>query len=271
MVKEGLTFSIHVFSKYISNGRPSVAVVSGLQDRLQEYIRVASHSINKTPRERFSTSVRDWATLQVDSVTAGSFKMECVTNSDIAKSEKLSKACELLVQFSKGEFDINQVRKQIGEEGIFLASLLAEFVSKSSSSMSITWQSESTSGGYLAIDKRRADNFLKAVGYAKKGKNQRKVITIKLTPEEADPLRKPVRGTGGHQSLIKGLQSKLKKDNAIDLTASEIEKIARYGLNYGGGGFQNRLLGIAKALKQVDASLQTSFATGTRSSRIDEY
>ena len=82
-------------------------------------------------------------------------------------------------------------------------------------------------------------------------------ITITLTRIEAEPLRKPVIGQGGMQSLLRILQSKLTPENTIELTLEEIEKILRYGLNYGQGGFQDRLLGIARALKRVGISFYT--------------
>ena len=59
------------------------------------------------------------------------------------------------------------------------------------------------------------------------------------------------------QTLLKGLQTKLKDDNSITLTDTEIERILRYGLNYGQGGFQNRLVPIARILYDVNGAFRT--------------
>jgi len=268
--KERLTISLNIVSKYVARGTGPSQIVTPIQDRLQEYIRRAAHSINKTPRNRIPHVLEDWATIELASVAAGSFKMEWLTNSDLEKSQTLAQACEVLAKFFVEDIDVGAIKEQIGDEGIFVAYLLADFISKTQLSVSISWLSETIPGGYLAIDKRRADKFISAVGYSKKDRKSKKeenIITLTISPQDAELIKLPVRGIGGHQSLMKGLQKKLAKDNTIQLTASEVEKIVRYGLNYGGGGFQNRLLPLAKAIKQLDASLQTSFMTGTRAPR----
>jgi hypothetical protein len=262
--------SLHVFSRFISNGQIPFPIMSELEDRIQHYLRFAAHSINRTPSGRVSTSVKDWATMRLAGIAAGSFKMECVSNTiDPNQNAILSKACEALMKLSEGNTDVDSIRHDIGEDGIFLAFLLAQFVAKSDISMSISWLSEENSKGYLAIDKRRAEKFLRSHESFKE-RQKMNVITLKLTDEEADPIRKEIRGTGGHQSLLRALQSKLTKQNTIELTPEEIEKILRYGMNYGSGGFQNRIVGIAKALKRVDVSFHSAFAGRIRSAESED-
>jgi hypothetical protein len=268
--KERLTISLSIISKHVARGTGPSQIVTPILDRLQQYLRSTAHAINKTPSGRIPHVLEDWATMELASVAAGSFKMEWLTNSDLEKSQKLSQACEVLSKFFISDIDVNTIKEQIGDEGIFVAYLLADFISKTQLSISMSWLSETITGGHLTIDKKRADKFISAVGYSKKGKKANKeenIVTLTINPQDADLIRLPVRGTGGHQSLMKSLQKKLSKDNTIQLTASEVEKVVRYGLNYGGGGFQNRLLPLAKAIKQLDASLQTSFVTGTRAPR----
>lgn len=258
-VKGKITLGLHVFSEVISDGQAPVEIISPLQDRVQQFISWAAHAISSTRIITAGASYTDWAALRLAAVGTGSFKMEYVSNnSDDEQLDKLSRACEALAKLTNGDSDIESIKQQIGDEGIFLASLLAEFISKSDLSISISWFSGNAPHGYLALDKRRANNLLSALDYDNKKKNTN-IIVLKLTPEEVAPLKKEVNGSGGHQNLLRNLKSKLKEDNTIELTADEIEKIIRYGLNYGGGGFQGRLVGIAKALKRVDASLQASF------------
>jgi len=253
--EEKLTVRLHVFSEF--EDKVPLSIISPLQSNFQQYMSWAAHTIDRGQEARIESSVKDWSEFNLTSVASGSFKMECVSNSDKAKSEKLSMACTLLGNISNGEYDnLDIIKQQIGDDGIHFASFFAQFVSRSKLSLSISWVSSSSSGGYLAIDKRRADNFLKMLdSYEQRGTYR--VLTIKLTDEEAEPIRRSVNGIGGMQSLLRNLQSKLTQDNMITLTPDEIEKILRYGLNYGQGGFQDRLRGIARVLKHVGAAFQT--------------
>ena len=109
-------------------------------------------------------------------------------------------------------------------------------------SLTISWKSENIPDGYLAIDKRRADIVLLIIG-----KDEPiRTIKIKLTKDEADPIRRPITGIGGMQSLLRKLKKDLTKEDEIELTYADIDKIRKYGLTYGQGGFQGRLVGIAR-------------------------
>jgi hypothetical protein len=109
-------------------------------------------------------SLKDWVTLHLASVSTGSFKMECVSNEDKNKSDKLSKACEFLATLYRGNYsDIRDIKKKIGDQGLVYAQALAQFVSDLDLSLTIRWQSDNGPDGYLAIDKRRADNVLSTV------------------------------------------------------------------------------------------------------------
>ena len=77
------------------------------------------------------------------------------------------------------------------------------------------------------------------------------MIKIKLSPGEIELLNKPVRGEGGMESLLLQLQRKLKLDGSIELSQAEIERITRYCLEYGEGGFQERFCAIFNALKRA--------------------
>lgn len=262
---EHLTVRLHVFSEHISEGRVPLSIISPLQNTFQQYMTWTAHAIDRSPKGRVPASFKDWSGFNLTSVSDGSFKMECVSSSNSKQTEILAKACELLADLSNGTFDIGSLEKEFGEEFgeefgneiVHYASLLAEFVSKFDLSMSISWASSGDPTGYLALDKRRVDNFLNIMSLLRKDKVLRK-ITITLTPTEAEPIRKPIVGVGGMQSLLRRLQSKLTVENTIELSLDEIEKILRYGLNYGQGGFQDRLVGLARALKRVGSSFYTA-------------
>ena len=65
---------------------------------------------------------------------------------------------------------------------------------------------------------------------------------VQLIPGETELVRRPLRGQGGFQSFFQELQWKLGADNVISLSPATIGKIRRYAEDYGGGGFQQRLL-----------------------------
>lgn len=262
---DNLVLRFHVFSDNISEGKVPFPIIAPLVASFQNYFTVVSHIINKSSKkserikQKTVSSAPDWTILNLASIATGSFKMECVSNSSPQETEKLAKACELLSKISNANnADIRSLKDQVGEEGLHFASALAQCIANLDLSFSIKWTSPDTSNGYLAIDKRRAQRFLDILESENKTFAKTRNVTITLTDEEAEPLRRKVNGEGGMQSLLRGLQKKLDdKTNTIELTPAEIEKILRYGLNYGQGGFQGRLEGLAKALRRISSSMQT--------------
>ncbi|MEP7308509.1 MAG: hypothetical protein ABJA98_23640 [Acidobacteriota bacterium] len=59
------------------------------------------------------------------------------------------------------------------------------------------------------------------------------------TPTEASIIRKPIRGQGGFQSLLRKLQHQL-GGRQLDVSPVDVERLRRYSAAYGGGGFQRR-------------------------------
>ncbi len=69
--------------------------------------------------------------------------------------------------------------------------------------------------------------------------------SVKLTDGEVDELNLPVVGEGGFQSLLLRLQEKLDPTtNELELDDGDLEAIPRYAFDYGGGGFEQRLVKI---------------------------
>jgi len=63
-------------------------------------------------------------------------------------------------------------------------------------------------------------------------------------------LSKEARGTGGFQSLLRRLQTRL-NGRDLELHVEDIERIARYVREYGKGGFQSRLTGVLNELESL--------------------
>ena len=87
-----------------------------------------------------------------------------------------------------------------------------------------------------------------------------KSITVVLSGEELRLLRKPVVGSGGHQSLLRKLQANLHRATGIlTIEEEEIHRIIRYRKKYGQGGFQDRLRTMADALAGLEAQQELNF------------
>ncbi len=80
-------------------------------------------------------------------------------------------------------------------------------------------------------------------------------IIISLTDNDVNLLRKELHGTGGFQSLIASLQTKL-RGNDLELDFADMERIARYVKQYGRGGFQGRLDGVLTEIKNLAHALR---------------
>jgi hypothetical protein len=69
-----------------------------------------------------------------------------------------------------------------------------------------------------------------------------KPVSIALSATTATTLRKPIRGHGGFQSLLRRLQGQL-DGRHLDVSPADVERLRRYSAAYGGGGFQRRTKG----------------------------
>ena len=74
--------------------------------------------------------------------------------------------------------------------------------------------------------------------------------SIDLTDDELAVVTRPVRGSGGFQSLLKALRRNM-EGSRLSITPSLAKRIARYATRYGRGGFQDRLRRIVSAAERV--------------------
>jgi hypothetical protein len=65
------------------------------------------------------------------------------------------------------------------------------------------------------------------------------MVTISLAPAAVAKLRRPVNGRGGFQTLLRKLAGQL-NGNQLSLDEQDIERLIRYTIAYGPGGFQER-------------------------------
>jgi hypothetical protein len=65
------------------------------------------------------------------------------------------------------------------------------------------------------------------------------LIQIPLSAQAQKVFGKPIVGQGGHQTLLRRLQAQI-QDGVLSVSPEDMEKMLRYMLSYGSGGFQQR-------------------------------
>jgi hypothetical protein len=74
--------------------------------------------------------------------------------------------------------------------------------------------------------------------------------SVRLPPDVAAEIRKPIEGQGGFQDLLRKLQGQLSADGSVlTVTDEDIERIGRYK-KYEPGGFEERLAPLLELLRQ---------------------
>jgi len=253
----------------------------------QEFVSAAAHKAAGT-NEYPNYPTSDWSVLEITKLGKGSLDLECVSK-DPAKVDQLSKACVLLSKLASGESDLEVIRNEMGSDGFTFAVSLLRFVKSLDLSLSIRWTTKDNPNNFVPLDAKRAEKILDAIdladsraerGKLKTEKKETKTkqarlepiasltvemnedqlqpiskLTIKLTDEEVEGIKMAVRGEGGMQSLLRDLQRAIQPDNTVTLTPTQIHRIVKYTSNYGGGGFQGRLRGLARALRRVGVTL----------------
>jgi hypothetical protein len=258
--KERMMMHFHLFAVQ-KGSNLLVPTITNFQDTFHRYMSNTAHGlVSRSSLKQIPTDPsKDWAAFKISPYMAGSFRMEWTSNDGIEQVTALSEACDVLEKMSKGKpYDFESLKSDAREQILTVAKSLSEFIAKSDVSFSLSWVSPKNPNGYLALDQRRASELLEGIEDVLSKKKPHS-ITLKLTPEEAEPiLHKEIRGVGGMQSLLKRLKDNLNERTlTITIQEDDIEKVLRYGLNYGQGGFQGRLLGLAKALQAIKDSMQT--------------
>lgn len=80
--------------------------------------------------------------------------------------------------------------------------------------------------------------------------NPEQLAIVNLTDDEKTYLRRPIRGSGGFQSLLTKLRDSTKK-GIMSLDHILASDVVRYWENYGHGGFQDRLSSISNAARSL--------------------
>lgn len=251
----------------------------------QDFISATAHKLAGTAIYP-AWPADDWSVLGVTRLERGSLDLECSAQNP-ARVDELTSACALLGQLATEGVDFHSIRDQMGQEGFLLATSFLKTVKTLDLSLALKWATPENSNNFVPIDKPRAERVLDAMAFederearsaptianSESGTSTRpspsiinfeideaKIrpitrVTMQLTDEEAEPIRREANGIGGMQSLLRELQVNLQLDNKITLTPYQIQRILKYTSHYGQGGFQGRLRGVANALRRVGLTL----------------
>lgn len=80
-------------------------------------------------------------------------------------------------------------------------------------------------------------------------------IEVELSPSDLEELMRPVAGKGGWQALLRKLQRQV-NGTTLRLNEKDSAQLVHYILNYGSGGWQDRL--AAATHLTVDSTGRTS-------------
>ena len=80
-----------------------------------------------------------------------------------------------------------------------------------------------------------------------------KTLAIWLELDEVDRLSRPIRGRGGHQTLLRSLAG-ARHGQVQFVSPVNRNKVLSYAWDYGEGSFQNRIRSLALKLLAAEAS-----------------
>lgn len=257
-----LNLDIHFFPEISQPGEIPLALLGPFQENLQNYItRSAS---NLAPREHLA-EIYNWTPINACDFAAGSVHLYCVSiENEVEKVEILEECCEILKVLCDGKYPIDKLEKfesKIGEKAFTPLKMFLYHIIENNISVNLKWNySNDRKWKSLILNKRKAQKVLDFMDEYKSEENKRYEesirIVIKLTQSEADDIRKPAPTSGGFQGLFEKLQMNLDDNNILTLHIEDLERIVRYALEYGKGGYQQRLFGIINALERMKISIR---------------
>jgi hypothetical protein len=71
-------------------------------------------------------------------------------------------------------------------------------------------------------------------------------MRIQLTSAEVARYSKPVRGSGGFQTILRRISNQISPSGIMTVSSADAEKLVRYSFEYGPGGFEDRTKDTAK-------------------------
>lgn len=76
-------------------------------------------------------------------------------------------------------------------------------------------------------------------------------LRVELPPEVLDALRPEPRGSGGFQTFLKELRTRL-HGSVLEVDPAVRERIEHYAFDFGGGGWQNVLRRIVERIEAAE-------------------
>ena len=228
------------------------------QTAFQKYLSWAAHFIRRGHSPKgFSFKESDWSALNTRRETAGSYTIFCAWNTtderDSASVDRaLSELKSVVEQTDEKQLTFDGVTERVGVDAANDLYSLLSSVSQLGIAVTVRWQIDGKNSD-LALNKRVAEAVMPVLRRTRLRSEGSATLTITFTKGEADYLLRKVTGTGGWQSSLRKIQSKI-DGNKLTLTADEVDQIVKQAQSYGQGGFQDRLQMVIRAIRRWEAS-----------------
>lgn len=83
-----------------------------------------------------------------------------------------------------------------------------------------------------------------------------RIVIYGIRPEDIKPILKEQAGRGGFQTLIRKIKGQYSEQREeLHLDKGDIERLYRYAMGYGEGGFQDRIQVLLKRLNSIKDDL----------------
>jgi death on curing protein len=102
--------------------------------------------------------------------------------------------------------------------------------------------------GAVTTTARRIPRFKATLGMVRE--QEPSPMTVRLDRGAHTLLSRPVRGEGGWNRLLRGLQRNLKPNGELTLGPEDVRRIRSYAEHHGVGGFQSRLAPVLEAIRR---------------------
>ena len=255
-----LVLDFHLFPKAGPSGRVSFFLSGPIEETFQRVLASTGHRLSRVHEKRIDLAygpgdVYDIA--QVATVT-GSYRIIAQpASSDSRGDQKIVRALACLKELSdptSTSSALTTVAEKMGPDATLQVLSLLRFLEKQELAITVTWTLGDEEDS-IVLDGVRAGRLIRRLKTARDRLESAAVLTIQLSPDEANRLRLPVNGQGGMQSLLRGLRRGLSENGVLSVTPDQIERIVRYAQSYGEGGFQSRFQGILREVKRLGLAL----------------
>lgn len=258
---------LHFVPGEASPPRPQLADVGAVQEAVQRFVSIDALEMFRTERGTpggFLTEswTSDWTGLDMLEATPGTMRVRASAN--VANGEQKAAIVSALRHLlgaveAEGPGTVRHA-EELGPISFAALSSLLSLLRSRQLSLAIRWRSgdvdECAFLGPLA--RVEGERLVNPLSVKQPGPFDLATVQVSISAEDYALLEKPADPErGGLQRLIVDLRGVARKEGdryLIPLTPIDVEKVLRYVLEYGQGGYQDRLRPIYRAMYRLALS-----------------